>query len=87
MFVLIEGLIQAEIDLASLLETKATKLGRLDLAYLNFKLEKHHTPFVGCKMRGHYIEQLKEMKNLTKCPPLARYLGLVEQVGTIRHKA
>jgi hypothetical protein len=84
-FALAEAYRQVEIDLLLLLEKRATELGRPDLAYLPFELEQRPSPFVGCWMRGRFTNQLMAVKDATKCPSLARYLSLLQQISVIRH--
>jgi hypothetical protein len=86
-FALAEAYSQAEIDLFLLLEKRVTELKRPDLAYLPFKLEQRGSPFVpfvGCWMRGRFIDQIKDITDATKCPSLARYLSLIQQISVTR---
>lgn len=75
---------QAEMDLYLLLEMRASELGRPDVAYLPFELEQRPSPFVGCWMRGCFMKQLMTVKDATKCPSLARYLNLLQQIRVSR---
>lgn len=83
-FVQTEARQQVDIDLHLLLEKRATELGRPDVAYLPFELEQRSSPFVGCWMRGCFTNQLMTVKDATKCPELARYLSLLQQITVIR---
>jgi len=82
-FAIAEAYRQAEIDLLFLLEQRATELGRPDLAYLPFELEQCPSPFVGCWIRGRFTKQLMAIKDATKCPSLARYLSLLQQISVV----
>lgn len=84
-FAIAEAHRQAEIDLLFLLEQRASELGRPDLAYLPFDLKQCPSPLVGCWMRGRFMKQLMAIKDATKCPSLARYLSLLQQISVIRH--
>jgi len=79
-FAIAEAYRQAEIDLLLLLEKRATDLGRTDLAYLPFELALQPGALLGCWMRGRFRKQLMAVKDATKCPALAGYLGLLQQV-------
>jgi hypothetical protein len=83
-FAIDEGYRQAEIQISLLLEARGLELGRPDAAYLPFDLKDCASPFVSCRMRGMFTEQMKQVKDTTKCAPLARYLSLVEQVSATR---
>lgn len=84
-FALRQAYNQADSGLSSLLEKRVTELKQPDSAYLPFKLEQcDHRPFVGCWMRGRFIDQIKDITDVTKCPSLARYLSLIQQ--TRRYK-
>lgn len=83
-FVQAEAKQQVDIDLLLLLEKRANELGRPDVAYLPFELEQRPSPFVGCWMRGCFMKQLMTVKGTTKCPGLARYLSLLQQISVIR---
>lgn len=80
-FALTEAYNQVEIDLSLLLEKRVTELNRPDLAYLPFKLEQRNSPFVGCWMRGRFTDQIKNITDVTKCPSLAGYLSLIQQIS------
>ena len=84
-FAITEAYRQVEIDLLLLLEKRAAELGRPDLAYLPFELAQRPNPFVGCWMRGRFINQIKAVTDATKCPLLARYLGFLQQISVVRH--
>ncbi len=83
-FVMSEALRQAEIDVLLLIENRATELERSDVAYLPFELSEQPSPFVRCKMRGHFTKQLMDVKDSTQCPSLAQYLNLLQQVSVVR---
>ena len=83
-FAMAEAYRQAEIDMLLLLEQRAAALGRPDLAYLPFELEQRTSPIVGCWMQGRFTKQLIAIKGATKCPSLARYLALLQQISVVR---
>ena len=74
----------SDIDMPFLLEKRAIELGRPDVAYIPFELEQRPSPFVGCWMRGCFMKQLMDVKDATKCPELARYLSLLQQISVVR---
>ena len=82
-FVIREGLRQAEIDIFELLEKRAIELNRPDIALLPFKLQECHSPFVGCRMRGRFLQQLADICEATKCQSFSRYMSLLQQVSVI----
>lgn len=83
-FTLQEGLRQAECLLTDLLEARAAELSRPDVAYLQFELKLTNTgDLLGSWMRGQFKPQIDEIRAKTQCRPLARYLDLLSQVGTI----
>lgn len=83
-FTLQEGLRETERLLVDLLEARAVELSSLDIAYLQFELKLTNTgDLLGCWMRGQFNSQIREIHAKTQCRPLARYLGLLFQVGTI----
>lgn len=83
-FALQEGLQQTDILLMEMLDKRADELSRPDIAFLQFELKHVNTGvLLGCWMRGQFNAQLKEIQSNTKCPSLARYLGLFSQVGII----
>lgn len=79
-FTINEAYLQAEIALFLLLEVRANKLERPDLAYLPFELKQIHSPFVGCWMRGRFTKLLMDVKNSTECPVLKKYISLLQQI-------
>lgn len=83
-FVQAEAKQQIDMDILLLLEKRATELGRPDVVYLPFELEQRSSPFVGCWMRGCFMKQLMAVKDATKCPELARYLSLLQQISVVR---
>jgi hypothetical protein len=83
-FAMSEAYRQLENDLQSLLALRATEVGRPDLAYARFELEKRPSPFVGCWMRGLFTAQLVAVKQATKCLSLVTYLGLLQQIKVAR---
>jgi len=83
-FVQAEAKQQIDMDILLLLEKRATELGRPDVAYLPFELEQRSSPFVGCWMRGCFMKQLMAVKDATKCPELAGYLSLLQQISVVR---
>jgi hypothetical protein len=86
-FAMQEGLNQTQFLLENLLETRATELSRPDVAYLQFELKQTPTGhLLGCWMRGQFNSQIKGVQAGTQCRPLARYLGLLSQVGAITRK-
>lgn len=78
-FAIAEAYRQAEIDLLLLLEKRAMELERPDLAYLPFDLEPRPGSLLSCWMRGLFTTQITAIKDSTKCPSLAFYLGLLQQ--------
>jgi len=74
----------AEIDLGDLLETRATELQRPDVAYLPVRLKDYNAQLVGCWMRGLFSTQLMDIKDITKCDSLHRYLTLLQQVSKVQ---
>lgn len=82
-FAIGEGLRQAEIDIFELLEKRAIELNRPDVALFPFDLKECQNPFVGCRMRGRFLQQLSEIGNSTKCQSLSRYMSLLQQVSVI----
>lgn len=83
-FIMSEALRQAEIEVLTLVENRATELERPDLGYLPFELREYPSPFVGCKMRGRFIKQLMDVKDSTQNPSLALHLKLLQQVNVVR---
>ena len=83
-FVLDEGKTHAEDLVSLLLEHRANELGRPDLALVRFELSERPISFVGCKMRGRFVEQLTKMKETTKCVAFSFYLSLLDQVAIVR---
>lgn len=82
-FAMTEGLARAEFNVLDLLEKRSNELGRPDLACLRFELGRRPSPFVGCKMRGRFVEQLTAVKNATRCRSFANYLSLLDQVSVV----
>lgn len=82
-FAMTEGLARAESNVFNLLEARTSQLGRADLVYHRFELVPRPSPFVGCKMRGLFVVQLAEIKNVTQCRSLSNYLGLLDQVSVV----
>lgn len=82
-FALAEGLTRAESIVLDLLEKRANELGRAELAYHRFDLVSRPSPFVGCKMRGRFVEQLTQIKNATQCRAFSSYLALLDQVAVV----
>jgi hypothetical protein len=65
-FAIGEGYRQAEIDIFELLEKRAIELNRADVALLPFKLKPCQSPFVGCRMRGRFLQQLADVSGKVK---------------------
>ncbi len=86
-FAMTEGLARAESNVLDLLERRSNELGRPDLAYRRFELVQRPSPFVGCKMRGRFVDQLTAVKNATRCRPFSNYLGLLDQVSVVGRSA
>lgn len=82
-FAIGEGLRQAEINIFEMLDNRAIELNRPDVAHLSFDLQKCQNPFVGCRMRGRFLQQLADIGTSTKCPSLSRYMGLLQQVSVV----
>lgn len=83
-FAMNEALAQARFDIFSLLEKRAQQVNREEIAYLPFELKRTPTPLLGCWMRGLYTNELRQMKLQTASYQLRTYLGLLEQVRSIR---
>lgn len=86
-FAMEEGLMHAESLVSQLLEQRANELGRPDLAMLRVDLVSRPSPFVGCKMRGCFVDQMTAVKNATKCRSFSNYLGLLDQIGVVGNSA
>lgn len=82
-FAIGEGLRQAEIDMFELLESRASELNRPDVALLQFTLQSCQSPFVGCRMRGRFIQQLTDIGEATKCQTLSSYIRILQQISII----
>lgn len=82
-FAISNGLHQAEIDIFEMLEKRSIELDRPEVALLPFDLKECPNPFVGCRMRGRFLQQLEDIGNSTKCPSLSRHMRLLQQVRVI----
>ena len=82
-FVLNEGKNHAETLVGNLLELRANELGRPEISLTQITLSDRKTSFVGCKMRGRFVKQFTEIKEVTKCSSFSLYLSLLDQVQTV----
>lgn len=83
-FAICQGLHQSEIDIFELLEKRSIELDRPDVALLPFNLQECQSPFVGCRMRGRFLQQLAEIGTSTKCPTLSNHMILLQKVSVIK---
>lgn len=83
-FVLQEGVNQTDLFLMDCLEERATELGRPDVAQMPFDLRSLlQGKLLGCWMRGRFNAQIRQMRDSTQCPALARYLDLMTRARII----
>ncbi len=80
-FAMKEGLNQAEMHIIEMLEERSVELDRPDVALLQFDLQECEISFVGCKMRGQFLQQFADIRKSTKCPSFSRYMTLLQQVN------
>lgn len=70
---------QIEIETVLLLEKQATQANRPDLAYQAFTYTAGAASILSAWMHGNFIEQIKFIKETTRCSKLQVYLGFVLQ--------
>ncbi|WP_148895497.1 hypothetical protein [Geothermobacter ehrlichii] len=75
-----EGLRQAEIAIYDLLEKRARDLNRPEIAIIPFELQSCQAPFVGCRYRGRFVEQIANIGTNTKCKSLFRHIEAIRQI-------
>jgi hypothetical protein len=84
-FMMNESAESAQLRLVDRLLVRAEELNAPQLLSTQIKLiERQGRPFVGCRLRGMFSDQLSEVADTTECPSLHRYLEAVLQIQPVR---